>query len=308
MRTQLVFAHIALLFVALFYGGNYLIAKHVMNNSFIQPLGFVLLRVVVATGLFWLLALAIQPERIRRKDIPLFVLCGLTGVCINQTFFFSGLELTTPIHASLIMTITPLLVLLFSRLLIAEKVTIFKVTGVIIGCTGAVLLMTRGVDVHSGDGHLAGDALVLINATSYALYLVLVKRLTRKYRPLTVIRWVFSFGLIFVLPIGFHQLSVVEWHTFTTHAWLAVAYVLICVSFLAYLFNVFALRHVNPSTVSIYIYLQPLFAALLSVVFEMEVLTWIKVLAGVLIFIGVALVSFQGWVRTRKEPSRTLPE
>jgi drug/metabolite transporter (DMT)-like permease len=305
MRTHLLLAHIALLLVALFYGGNYLIAKHVMNNAFIQPLGFVLLRVVTATALFWLLALAFRPERIARSDVPLFVLCGLTGVCLNQTLFFSGLELTTPVHASLIMTTTPLLVLLFAHLIIRETVTALKVAGVVIGCTGAVILLTHGQASGSGSANLSGDLMVLLNATSYALYLVLVKRLTRKYRPLTVIRWVFTFGLVFVLPVGYVQLSAVEWQTFTTDAWLAVIYVLVCVSFLAYLLNVFALKHVNPSTVSIYIYLQPLFAAILSVLFDMEVLTWTKVVAGVLIFAGVALVSFRGWNAVMSKVSRT---
>ena len=292
MRSPNTLAHVALLVVALIYGGNYLIAKVVMDGAYVKPLGFVLLRVITATTLFWLIALFAPRERIARSDWKIFALCGLTGVAANQSLFFSGLDLTTPIHASLIMTTSPMLVLVFSYLILHERITSRKIIGILIGCAGAVILMTLGTTVTARLDYLLGDLMIFLNATSYALYLVLVKRLTARYAPLTVIRWVFTCGLALVLPLGFHQVTLIEWATFTTNTWLSVAYVLLCVTFLAYLLNIFALKRVSPNTVSIYIYLQPLFASLLSVAFLDEGLSLVKVVSAVFIFTGVYLVSF----------------
>ena len=306
MNKTKILAHLALLAVALFYGGNYLIAKVVMNGQHIQPLGFVLLRVLAATGLFWLFASFLKSEPIARKDWRVFILCGLTGVAANQSLFFSGLHLTTPIHAALIMTTSPMVVLVFSYLIAKEPVTPKKILGLIIGCIGAVILVTLGQSIETAPQALKGDLLVFLNGSSYALYLVLVKKLTSKYSPFTVVKWVFLFGLLFVTPVGFKQLASVEWTEFSLNIWLAVIYVLVCVTFLAYLLNIMALRRVNPSTVGIYIYLQPLFASVLSVIFIAESLSWPKVVAGILIFIGVYLVSDLQFGKLKKQPvSRT---
>ena len=290
MSTRLL-AHLALFTVALFYAGNYLVAKLVMNNDFVGPLGFVLLRVSFATTLFWIVSIFVRHERIDRRDWWLFALCGLTGVAINQSFFFSGLELTTPAHASLIMTVTPILVLLFSYLILKDRITSRKIGGNLMGCAGAIVLMTFGKEVTGSPDYLAGDIMVLTNATSYALYLVIVKRLTAKYTPLTVIKYVFTFGLLYVFPFGFNQFSAIEWQSFTSDTWLSVMYVLICVTFLAYLLNIYALSKVKPATVGFYIYLQPLLATTLSVMLQMETVSFAKVLSGILIFLGVYLVS-----------------
>lgn len=284
-------AHLALLIVAMIYGGNYLIAKYVMDGAYIKPLGFVLLRVIAGTSLFWLVSLFTAREKVRNSDWLMFGLCGLTGVAANQSLFFSGLDLTTPIHASLIMTTSPMLVLFFAFLILKEPITAKKILGIVTGCTGAVILMTLGKEVVVGNDYLVGDLMIFLNASSYALYLVLVKRLISRYTPLTVIKWVFTAGLLVVLPLGAKQVAIVDWSTFTTSTWLSVAYVLIGVTFLAYLLNIFALKQVSPATVSIYIYLQPLFASTLSVIFASEELSLVKVASGALIFIGVYLVS-----------------
>lgn len=284
-------AHLALLVVAMIYGGNYLIAKYVMDGAYIKPLGFVLLRVITGTCLFWLISAFTRREKIRRSDWVFFGLCGLTGVAANQSLFFSGLDLTTPIHASLIMTTSPMLVLFFAFLILKEPITLKKILGIIAGCTGAVILMTLGKEVVVGNDYLVGDVMILLNASSYALYLVLVKRLIKRYTPLTVIKWVFTAGLLVVLPLGAKQVAMVDWSTFSTSTWLSVAYVLVCVTFLAYLLNIFALKQVSPATVSIYIYLQPLFASTLSVIFASEQLSLVKIASGALIFLGVYLVS-----------------
>lgn len=284
-------AHIALFLVALIYGANYTIAKVVLDDNYIQPLAFVLMRVISGLVFFWLVHALFIKEKIDRKDILKFVLCGFFGVAINQMFFFLGLKQTTPINASLIMTTTPILVLIISSIMIGEKVTFRKIIGIIAGCLGAVLLITQGESLRFGKDQMWGNIMISINAASYGVYLVIVKTLMKKYNPITVVKWIFTFGILFVFPFGVNELSMVEWSSFGLMIWLAVAYVLICTTFLTYLFNAYALKTVNPSVVSTYIYLQPLLAGMIAILFAQENLESVKVFSGILIFFGVYLVS-----------------
>ncbi len=290
-------AHVALFLVALIYGANYTIAKVVMDEGYLQPFAFILLRVVGGALLFSLFHQAFIRERVSRADLPLLVLCGLFGIAANQLFFFSGLKLTTPINASLIMTTTPILVLLSSSLLIGERITLNKILGIALGASGAVLLISYGRQVSfDSDGRL-GDFLVFLNASCFGIYLVLVKTLMKKYHPITVVRWIFVFGLIFVVPFGAPQLPAVVWASFTPGVWLSITYVIICTTVLAYFFNAYALSVVNPSVVSIYIYLQPVLATLIALLSGSDRLDLAKITSAILIFAGVYLVG-------RSAPSR----
>lgn len=284
-------AHLALFSVALIYGANYTIAKFVLDDGYIKPLGFILLRIVTGMILFIIIHQVFIKEKIKRKDIPLLVLCGLFGAAINQMFFFMGLEKTTPINASLIMTTTPIMVLLIGSVMLKEKITSRKVLGVLIGACGAVILILYGQKLNFNRNGMLGDFMVMINAISYAIYLVLVKYLMKKYHPITVVKWVFVFGAIFAFPFGIGQLSEIEWASFTSWVWIAVAYVLIFTTFFAYLLNAFALKTVQASTASTYIYLQPLLATMIAVLVASDHLAPLKVISGILIFIGVYLVS-----------------
>ncbi len=284
-------AHAALFLVALIYGGNYSIAKVVMDDDYLLPIPFILLRVSSAMVLFWAVHTLFIHEKIERADLGRFFLCGLFGVAVNQMFFFKGLDLTTPINASLIMTMTPILVLLISALLIGERITGRKMAGIAIGALGAGLLIAYGQRVRFDMEVMTGNAFILINATSYGIYLVLVKRLMERYQALTVVKWVFTFGFLMVLPFGWRGLVAADWSSFDLIIWLSVLYVLLGTTFLAYLLNAMALRVVNPSVVSIYIYLQPLLATLIALLLDKDELDLVKVFAGLSIFAGVYLVS-----------------
>jgi drug/metabolite transporter (DMT)-like permease len=295
--SQYLKAHIALFLVALIYGANYTIAKDVMGQGYLQPLPFILLRVSCGVCLFWAFHRIWIKEKVERKDMLRLMACGLFGVALNQMFFFIGLNWTTPINASLIMTTTPILVLIASAIYLGERITGLKIAGIALGALGAGILIAYGERVNFGDGW-KGDLMVFLNASFYGIYLVIVKKLMARYHPLTVVKWVFIFGLCFVFPLSFTGLWQTEWMTFTPGIWLAVAYVLICTTFLAYLFNAFALSVVNPSVVSIYIYLQPLLATLIALLAGSDQLSPIKIIAALLIFAGVYMVSVK---RAKKE-------
>lgn len=283
-------AHLALLTANIIYGINYSMAK-IALPEYVKPLGFIFIRVSIAMILFWILHIFFVREKIKIKDIPLLFICGIFGVAINQLFFFKGLAITTEINASLIMITTPILVLLMSHFIIKEKITISKIIGITAGAAGAFLLIAFGKSFTFGSETSLGDFFILVNAASYALYLVLVKPLMKKYHPLTVIKWVFLFGFTVAGVAGYNEFQDIEWQTFTWKVWVSIGYVVIATTFIAYLLNIFALSKVNPSLVSIYIYSQPLIASIVAISIGNDTLTPVKTIAAVLIFAGVYLVS-----------------
>ena len=285
-------AHLALLGANLFYGAGFTVAKIVMP-SLIQPKGFILIRVAVVTILFWLSYFGGKNFRtkIDRKDWRTLILCAIFGVATNQLLFFQGLNLTSPIHASLMMLSTPILVSLFAVYALHEKLSVNKIIGLILGVSGAVILVLMGGKDKVATNALLGDVFVLMNATSYAIYLVIAKPLMTKYRPIIVIRWIFLLGLLVVFPFGISEFTEINWHMFSFKEYAAVAFIVICCTFFTYLWNIYALRILSPATAGAYIYLQPVFAALIAVFFYFEHLSWTKVIASIFIFAGVYFVS-----------------
>lgn len=282
-------AHLALFFAALIYGANYTIAKGVMPD-YLQPFGFIMVRVTGAVILFWITGIFV-PEKINRKDIPLLAFCGMFGVAINQLLFFKGLSMTTPINAAIIMVITPILVLLVATSLASEKITKTKLSGIIIGLIGALLLLLVKHDLSFGSLTWRGDLCILINAISWGIYLVVAKPLIMKYRTITVIKWVFLFAWFYVLPFGYTEFMEADFSNMPADILLSVAFVILGTTYFAYLLNNYALQKVSSSVVSIYIYLQPLLAAGIAVFLNKDELDWVKILSALLIFAGVYLVS-----------------
>lgn len=284
--------HISLFLVTAIYGANYSIAKIVMPD-FIGPSGFVMIRVCVSFVLFILFHTIFIREKVNKKDYFLLFLCGMFGVAGNMLFFFNGLSLTHPVNAALIMTLSPVFVLLFAALYKSEKLTLTKIIGITLGATGAALMIT-GPAIFFHSGLRIGDLFVLINATFYAIYLVIVKPLLIKYHPITVVKWTFFFGSLIVIPFGFKDILNAEWTNIDTKVFLAIAFVVIGTTFIAYLLNAWALGHVKSSVVGAYIYLQPVLAAVIAVVFAGYELSLQQVIYAVIIFTGVYLVSRRG--------------
>ena len=283
-------AHLAIFGANLIYGINYTVAKDVMP-TYIEPLGFIFVRVSGAVLMFWFLFRFFYYEKIDKKDLLKLALCGLFGVAINQMLFFKGLNLTTPINAAVIMVTNPILVLLFGFAMLSEKFTLRKLIGITLGAVGAFLLITNGGNISLDQNHYSGNILVLLNASSYAIYLVMVKPLMQKYKPITVVSWVFLFGFIFVVPFGWNEFQAISWTTMPNFVLWEVVFVVVGTTFFAYLFNIYGLQTLNASVVSSYIYLQPVLASLIALWVQSDELSFIKLLSATIIFIGVYLVS-----------------
>ena len=288
-------AHLALFAVALIYSANYLIAKWVMPN----PIGanaFIVLRVSGALALFFLVSFKFL-ELPKLRDIPLFLFCGLTGVAINQLFFFNGLALTTPVNASIIMCTNPILVAILYFVGKRKWPSLMTTAGILLGSVGALGIILLRAPFEASTDYLKGDLYILINSLSYGLYLTTAPRLMKKYKPITAITWVFACGLLFILPIGYSDASAIAWGTLTPLHWMSLAFIVIAVTFLTYLLNIYALSKVSPTVTSAYIYLQPLLAGIFAFLFagignqdHTGSITVEKVLFALLIFAGVYLV------------------
>jgi drug/metabolite transporter (DMT)-like permease len=282
-------AHAALLGANLIYGANYSLAKEVMPQ-YIGPSGMIVMRVLGAIllfGLFW----SFKPEIPKKEDLLRFLLCAMTGVAVNQIMFFEGLNLTTPIQASIILTANPILVLIAAAILAKERITWAKSIGILLGLIGAAILILRHENTAVGNNAMLGNFFIFVNAASYSIYLVLVRKLMRTYRVITVMFWIFLPGLLLVLPFGWQEFSIVEWTAIPTNALLILGFIIVGTTFLAYLLNAYALVTVSASVVSAYVYLQPFIAAAIAIAIGKDQLDLRMIVSALLVFAGVYLVS-----------------
>ena len=288
MNKGIIKAHLALLIANIIYALNYDWAKDVMEGDHVQPFAFILLRVTGACILFWSLAFVFY-EKVAKKDLIKMLLCGLFGVAANQLMFFQGLDLTSRIHASIIMVSSPVLVALLSMFLLKERITISRFLGISLGIGGASYLILQNDSSGSG-ASFNGDIFVFMNAASYGLYLVLVKSLMKKYAPLTVIRWVFTFGLLFVIPFGIPQIGSIDLNM-PDNIIFKITLVIVFTTFFCYLLNIYGIKRVSPTVVSSYIYLQPILTAIFALLANDESLDINMIISSTAIFMGVYLVS-----------------
>lgn len=282
--------HLCLLGANVIYSINYSIAKDVLG-SHIQSSGFILLRAVCAMVLYWLTSLFMRYERIAKEDRLRLFFCGVFGVAVNQLLFFKGLSLTSPINASIMMVCTPILVVVMGYFAMTEKFSKLRIIGIFTGLGGAVFLILNPAQGKQLGIANWGDLLVLLNACSWGLYLIIVKPLMQKYHTITVIKWVFLTGFIIVLPFGYHQLMVVDWQHMPTKIYWEIFFVVFCTTYLAYILNTYSLKNLSSSVAGTYIYSQPLLTALFAVMLGKDSIDYVKILASLMIFSGVYMAS-----------------
>ena len=276
--------------VALFYAANYSIAKWAMPE-FISPFAFITVRVGCGALFFGLYYFLIDREKIQdKRDYLDFAVCAFFGVALNMLAFFKGLSMTSAINASVLMLLSPIMVVIYTAIGTKSKIKSGVIAGILVSFVGAALLVNVGSFSLSGDG-LKGDLLIMLNASSFAFHLYYVARLLNKYKAITVTAFMFMIGFLFVLPVGYADFAAVEWSAFTGQAIFALVFVVIFVTILNYILNVWAVQHSTSTQVGSYIYLQPLLATLIAVGLSMDVLTWGKAGFGLLIVLGLWLVN-----------------
>ncbi len=288
--TKRTWALMAATMVSLIYGLSFTIAKDVMP-VYVKPFGFILLRVSGAAVLFWFLSFFGPKEKIQTKDFPRIVAASFFGVALNMLTFFKGLSFTSPISAAVIMVTTPMIVLTLSAILMKERIKTRKILGILLGLLGTGFLILYGKSVGNATNAMLGNLLVFINAVSYGFYLIIVKKLMDKYNAFTFVKWIYTFGFLMVIPFGLAEYQQIQWQQLPITILWEIGFVVVFTTFFTYLFNLVSMRELKPTTVAVFIYLQPLFATVFAMALGKDQLTWVKVAAAVLIFGGVFLVT-----------------
>jgi drug/metabolite transporter (DMT)-like permease len=293
-----VFAFIAAFVATSIYGINHTIGKDLMPN-YIGAYGLILLRVIGATLLFWFIGIWGPKERVDKKDWMRIFLCALFGMSINMLAFFKGLSLSTPINSSIIITVSPILVFLMSVVFIKEKIGFHKYIGIALGFIGALsLVVFDDAKGYNAPNIPLGNLLFVVNSFFYGLYLIMVKPLAQKYHSFTLMKWLFLLAVFINLPVSLEEFTQVNWFSLPYEAIWKMSFVVLCTTFLTYLLNVYALRELKASTIGVFMYIQPLIGILYAVIVGNYTIDLLSIIAAILIFSGVYLVSKKRMIKT----------
>jgi len=290
-QNKTILAHLALLSVSLIYGLTFVVAKEVMPK-YLSPFGFLFWRIGIACAFFWTLSFLLgKKEKIEGGDFLRLFVSGAAGAAINMLLFFKGLSITKPINASILMMGTPIVVIVLAAIFLKEKITLKKQIGVALGILGSCIVLLFNGSFAFAQETFVGDLLVFLNAVSYGVYLITVRPLLIKYEGLTVIKWLFLFGVMVSFPFTLKEGLKVSIFSLPNPIIGYAFFVVICATIMTYLLNLFAVKHVGSTIASVYVYAQPLIASLVAISLGKDNLSPEKLIGGLCIFIGVYLVS-----------------
>ena len=284
----------AVLVANFFFGTTVIAVKHI-SPSLIQPFAITVVRIVVCTLLFWLMY-AVKPVKTGfvRKDYIRLFFCAFAGIMLNQTFTMLGMSLTSPIHTSLLVLITPITITLLAAFILKESLTGLKLIGLALGITGGtILVFSRDLSSKAGNEQSLGDLFIILGAISYSLYVISIKPLMHKYKAMHILQWVFLFGCFMSLPVGWKTLTQVNWSAFDGLSWFCIAYVVLGSTFLAYQLMNYSISKLGASVSGSYMYTQPFFTTLAAMLLLHETLSLPKIGAAVLIMTGVFLTNYK---------------
>lgn len=284
----------ALLIGNFFFATSIVAVKHI-SPLFIQPMALTAIRVGGAAFLFWLFfGLKYNTNHFQKSDFYIILICALTGIAMNQNFSIKGMSLTSPIHASLLVLTTPIVITLLAALFLKEKLTPLKITGLILGIIGGVLLVfSRDFSVTNKSNQALGDMFIVFGAISYSTYVILMKSIAHKYSNTAILKWVFLIGSLISIPLGWHDLKLVQWASFDGLSWFCLLYVVVGATFFAYQLVNFGIHKLGASVAGSYIYAQPFFATIASIIFLNESITLAKMISAGLIMAGVFLANYK---------------
>ncbi len=283
-------AHICILIASICWGLMSPIGKAAMQNG-IDGLNLVYLRAFGGAILFWITSFFLCREHVPAKDILAFAGAGVLGLIGNQCCFTIGLSITTPSNASIVTTSLPIFAMILSAIILKEPITGRKALGVGIGCSGALILILSSAAAHdSRIGDIRGDLMCIFAQFSFALYLALYRDYLRRYSPITVSKWMFTWASLLLAPFILPHMAHTDWQSVGLAAWSEAGFVVFFGTYIAYLLMQIAQSTLRPTVVSIYNYVQPVVAVSVSLVCGMCVFTWKQALAVVLVFSGVWLV------------------
>lgn len=293
MNSEKLKGHILILITNILFAINMPTSKYLLPNH-VPPEGLTIMRMGFACAMFWMVSVFTAKEKVPLRDLSMLFLCALCGVGINQGLFIVGLNRSSPVDASIISTAVPIFVMLLAAILLKEPITRKKSFGVLLGVCGGLLLILSSTQATATSGNLTGDLMMIVSGLMYAIYLVLSKPLTLRYSAVTMMKWMFLFTTLTLLPFTYRHVlnapafsrEVFDWTELS-----AIFYVLFGATFLPYLLIPMSLKRIRPTTVSMYNYVQPIIASLIAVMVGQDTFSLHKILSALLVFTGVYLVT-----------------
>ncbi|MDD6209976.1 MAG: DMT family transporter [Bacteroidales bacterium] len=284
--------HIAVLSANVIFGLFSPISKSVLSDGLLTSYSLTMLRMFGAAVVFWIASLFTQKEHVRHEDMALLFFASLFGIVFNQGFFLMGLSMTSPIDASIVATMSPILTMIIAAFYLKEPVTGKKVIGIFVGAVGALLLIISSQHVSSGnESGILGDIFCLLAEVSIAIYLTVFKKLIDRYSAITLMKWMFMYACIVCVPFCYGDVAAIDFSAFDLNVSLEILFVVFGATFLAYLFIPIGQKYLRPTIVSMYTYVQPLVASFIAVILGLDTLGWTKVISVILVFLGVYIVT-----------------
>ncbi len=290
-NQRAVMAHLSMFGACAGWGLMAPVGKEAMIHG-VSGLSMVTFRVVGACLLFWVASLFAKKEQVPTHDKLMFAGAAIFGLLLNQCCYTMGLSLTSPINASIVTTSMPIFAMLLSALILKEPITGKKAIGVLMGCSGALMLiLTSAAHVSNKVGDIRGDLLCLFAQFSFALYLSLFNPLIKRYNVFTINRYMFTWATLMLLPFTFGETAATVRSSLTMKTWLEVGYVVCVGTFFCYILTMVGQRTLRPTVVSVYNYVQPIVSVLASLLMGIGVFKSTHALAVILVFTGVWLVT-----------------
>jgi len=303
MENKKLTGHIALFSANVIFGINAPISRSLMPET-LSPYTLTLFRLAGGMLLFWGISIFTKKEHVPAKDMLMLFFASLFALILNQLPFFIGLSMTSPIDASIVVTMLPIITMILAAIIIKEPITLMKIVGVVVGASGALLLVFGSHGHHAGKGNFWGDLIVFSATFSFAMYLTLFKELIMRYSPITIMKWMFLFATIVVAPFCYTPLMQTDFTLLTAGTYWRIGYMVVFATFLGYLLVPIGQKVLRPTTLSMYNYVQPVMASLLAVAIGMDTFGYQKALAAILVFAGVYIVT-QSKSRAQMEAEKT---
>lgn len=281
--------HSAMLGAEIMWGVSAPVGKIILMGG-ISPILLSDSRMIGAAILFWALSLFTKPEKVSPQDLLSMFFASLLGIVINQCCFVWGLSLTSPINTSIIATSMPIITMVLAAIVLREPVTKLKVGGVFLGAIGALTLIL-GSHTGGSAGSWAGDLIVIVAQTSFSCYLVFYKGLISKYRPITLMKWMFTYASICVIPFTYNEWISTDWEAVAPAALWGILFFVVGPTFISYLLLPFGQKNLRPTVTAMYNYVQPIVATIAAVIAGVGRFTLPNAIAILLIFTGVFLVT-----------------
>ena len=292
MQNHRLQAHTAVLLANIIFGLGVPVTK-LLLDQWVSPMAYMATRCLGAAAIFWLISLFLPREKVAPRDLTVIILGGLLGIVVSQTLTAWALTFTTPVYFSLIATLTPVATMLCAALFIGEKISVRGIAGVALGVAGAMLMVFIGWQGGSGKNDILGIALTLLSMLTWAVYLIITRKVSARYTAVTQMKWVFLASAIAVLPFSLTDLqSATLYSAATEWSGLAeMAFIVMFATVAGYFATPFAMRFLKATTVSVYTNLQPIVASLVAIALSQDVLTWDKPVALVLVLLSAWLVT-----------------